>query len=189
MTPRGLWLVVALALAGCAPASPSAVPSRPPVPDGWVRYTSDTRDVAVTVPPQLQIQDERGEILAGFHDSSADLSTLGVLAIGPTNELPAVEPPYTESVLTEWLLSAISNRRPETYTHSRVVLPAGPAVEVRFTFDAGTPEEVAVVADAIPTSDGVAFLTANCQAKPMNLCDEFLRLVPLLFDLKRPVAD
>lgn len=143
----------------------------------------------MTVPPQLQIQDDHGSILAGYHDPNADLSSLGVLAIGPTEELPALEPPYTEDELVEWLLTIVSNRRPETYTHSWVVLPEGEAVEVRFTFDAGTPDEVGVVADAIPTSAGVAYLTANCQAAPMTLCDEFLRLVPLLFDLKRPLPD
>jgi hypothetical protein len=48
---------------------------------------------------------------------------------------------------------------------------------------------VALVAEAIPTSAGVAYLMANCQAEPMTLCDEFLRLVPLLFDLNRPIGD
>lgn len=62
----------------------------------------------------------------------------------------------------------------------------GQAVEVRFTFDAGTPDEVAIAAHAIATSVGVAYLMANCQAKPMTRCDEFLRLVPQLFELNLP---
>jgi hypothetical protein len=189
MTARGAWLAAILALAGCASPSPSVLPSRPQVPEGWVRYTSDARDVAVTVPPQLQVQDGRGEILAGYYRPAPDLLSFGVLAMGPTTELPEMEPPYTEDELVEWLLAIVSSRRPETFAHSWVVLPEGRAVEVRFTFDAGTPDEVAVVAEAIPTPDGVAFLTANCQADSMTECDEFLRLVPLLFDLNRPVGD
>jgi hypothetical protein len=185
------WLAAIVILAGCASSSPSAssLPLRPPVPDGWVRYTSDTRDVAVTVPPELQVQDDHGSILAGYSHPAPDFSSFGVLAIGPTQELPAVEPPYTESRLVEWLLTIVSNRRPETYTHASIVLPEGPAVEVRFTFDAGTPDEVAVVADAFPTAEGVAYLMANCQAEPMTLCDEYLHLVPWLFELNRPTAD
>lgn len=185
------WLVAIMILAGCASSSPSAspLPSRPPVPDGWVRYTSDTRDVAVTVPPQLRIDDDNGSILASYHHPAPDLSSFGVLAIGPTGELPSVEPPYTETELVEWLLPIVSNRRPEHYTHAWVVLPEGPAVEVRFTFDAGTPDQVAVVAVAIPAPGGVAYLMASCQDQPMTGCDEFLRLVPLLFELHRPKAD
>jgi hypothetical protein len=189
MTRRAVWLAATLALAGCAVESPSALPSRPAVPDGWVRYPSDTRDVAVTVPPELRIDDDHGSILASYVHPAPDLSSYGVLAIGPTGELPTVEPPYTESELTDWLLSIVSSRHPDAYTHAWVVLPVGPAVEVRFTFDPGTPEDVAIVAEAIPTSNGVAFLTANCQAEPMTGCDEFLRLVPLLFELNRPNAD
>jgi len=183
--------VIALALillAGCASPSPSVLPSRPPSPDGWIRYTSNTRDVAVTVPPELSVQDDRSGILLGFYDPSADLASLGVLAIGPT-VVPQPSAPFAESTLVEWLLSTISNRRPETFAHSWVALPEGPAVEVRFTFDGGAPDEVAVVGEAIPTSAGVAFLTANCQADPITLCDGFLRLVPLLLDLNLPIRD
>ena len=189
MTPRRVWLAALALLAGCASASPSALPSRPPVPEGWVRFTSDARDVAVTVPPEMRLDNDEGSVQAGFQDPAGELRSLGVLAIGPSAELPEVEPPYTEDELVEWLLSLISNRRPETVAHEWVVLPEGPAVEVRFSFDEGDPEAVAVVAEAIPTADGVAFLMANCQAEPMTLCDEFLRLVPLLFDLNRPVGD
>jgi hypothetical protein len=137
----------------------------------------------------LQVQDDHGSILAGYFRPAPDLASYGVLAIGPTQELPLVEPPFTESKLAEWLLPLVSNRRPKTFTHAWVFLPEGPAVEVRFTFDAGTPDEVAVVADAIPKSGSVAFVTANCQAQPMTDCDEYLRLVPLLFELNRPTAD
>lgn len=137
----------------------------------------------------MRLDDDHGSVLAGFQDPAGDLRSLGVLAIGPNPELPSLEPPYTGSELAEWLLSIVSNRRPESYTHAWVVLPEGHAVEVRFTFDAGTPDEVAVVADAIPTPNGVVFLTANCQAEPMTLCDEFLRLVPLLFDGNRAAGD
>ena len=79
-----------------------------------------------------------------------------------------------------------SGRAPEIYTLTSVRLPVGPAFEVRFTFDTATPDEVAVVAYAIPTSVGYAYLTANCQARPMTLCDEFMRLVPQLFEINQP---
>ena len=143
--------------------------------------------MAITVPPQLKVQDDRSGILAGFLDLEADVWSLGVVAVGPTQLTPQ-PPSISEATLSEWLLKLVSTRRPETFTRSSVPLPVGAAVEVRFTFDGGTRDEVAVVAYAIPTSAGVAYLMANCQAKPMSRCDEFLRLVPQLFELNLPGA-
>lgn len=186
-----LLLVLAIAACGCAaPTSDgqtsSGTTSRPPVPDGWIRLTAADREAAVTVPSQLRIQDDQSGILAGFHDPAEAISSLGVLGIGPTAMVSQPTEPFAEAALVDWLLENISNRRPDAYTQASVLLPAGPAVEVRFRFDTGTPDEVAVIGYAVQSSRGVAFLTANCQAKPMTMCEEFLSLVPLLFELNLP---
>jgi hypothetical protein len=156
------------------------------VPDGWVRFTSADREIAITVPPEITVRDDQSGITAGFYSPPPDLFSLGVLSMGPTVAMPQPTPPLTETGLADWLLPLVSGRRPETFTQSSVLLPVGPAVEVRFSFDVGTPDEVAIVAVAIPTSRGVAFLTAHCQAEPMSDCGEFLRLVPLLLELNLP---
>ena len=181
--------LIGLLLVACASPSPSVTASWPAVPEGWVRYTSSLRDVAVRVPPQMKLEDNTNGVLAGFVHPAPDSSSLGVLAIGAHGMTSQPTAPFTEASLSEWLLQTISTRRPETFTHDSVVLPVGSAVEVRFTFDAGTSDEVAVVGYAIPTSLGVAYLTANCQASPMTECDEFLRLVPLLLELSQPLPD
>jgi hypothetical protein len=183
MTHGRGWLAALVLLVGCATPAPSSLPSRPPVPDGWIRFTSAQRDIAITVPPEVGLEDAQSGILAGFLQPAPDLYSLAVMAIGPTDVMPQPTPPLTEARLAEWLLPLVSTRRPETYSHSSVLLPVGPAVEVRFSFDVGTPDEVAIVAEAIPTSLGVAYLMANCQAKPMTRCDEFLRLVPQLYEV------
>lgn len=156
------------------------------MPDGWIRFTSAQRDIAITVPPEVGLEDAQSGILAGFLHPAPDLYALGVMAIGPRVVSPQPTPPMTEASLAEWLLSLVSTRRPETYTHASVLLPAGRAVEVRFSFDVGTPDEVAIVAEAVSTSLGIAYLMANCQAKPMTKCDEFLRLVPQLYEVYIP---
>lgn len=172
-------------LAACASPTSSPLPSRPPVPEGWIRFTTAQRDLAVTVPGEFRLDDNQSGIVSGFHDPAANPSSVGVAAIGPT-VVSQPTPPFTESSLAVWLLSIISSRRPESYESSSVLLPIGPAVEVRLTFDSGTPDEVAVVAYAIPSRGGVAYLMANCQAEPLSECDEFLRLVPQLYELNLP---
>lgn len=173
--PRGVAAV--LLLAGCGTTGPVALPTPPPVPDGWV--VTDKAGISIAAPAEWggDVGNDPRSILI----SSAVEGTnggVGVLAIGPGGERQPES--VTDADLGEWLLDAVGTG-PSSYIRSVAALPMGRAVAVRATYAAGTPDELLVVSYAFPTAIGVAFLQVVVDADLRDRYEDSIPTIAALF--------
>lgn len=173
--------VVLLVVTACAAPEALTLPTRPPIPDGWVQIDMGTVRVAV---PAEWGPDIGG--MPGFIQTSAllppdDDDGVGVIAVGPRGETQP-EAPFTDERLEEFLLKWVSNRPPDSFSRSIVLLPAGRAVVVRATYYAATPHSTEVHTYGIPTSVGVAVIQIAVDTDLMDRYATAMELIPYLFE-------
>jgi hypothetical protein len=163
LSPLAVLLILAIMLAAAASAvivggsllnrDQVRLPDRPDVPNGWVTTLASSRDLRLTLPPYLGVQDVDGTVLAN-ESPGGNPNWLALMAAGPAS----AEQPREGQSLESWLQSFLS-RAPLGQVETRAVsLPAGLGVELRGLAAEGTPDETQVVLYAIQTDDGAAFL-------------------------------
>ncbi len=153
------------------------LPDRPPVPDGWTATLASSRDLRLTLPPYLGVQDVDGTVFAN-ESPGGNPSWLGLTAAGPAS---TVQPRAGQS-LESWLRSFLSSTPHGPVETRTISLPAGPAVELRALAAEGTPEEAQVVLYAIQTDDGAAFLWMTGRPEDFVNHAADLRLIPQLLE-------
>ncbi len=168
-------------LAGCQ-AGPSAdLPTHPPVPAGWTAV--EKAGLRMALPPEWPVksgQDDGIVVDVGVGDPNVFL-----LAQAPANVEPQPGPSASAAELTDWILDRVSTRRPDRYTSANALLPAGPAVVVRYRFDgeAGSFEAVEGVGWAITSPLGVAYLQINMSESLLAEFEEAMAEVPFHLSL------
>ena len=175
-----LSAAILLVIAGCsAPPEAVTIPTRPPVPDGWIEIDMGTVQVAVPAEWGPDIGSAPGSILvSALIPPGAD--SVGVVAAGPRGERQP-EPPLTDERLTEFLLTWGAGRKPEVYSSSIVLLPAGRAVAIRATHFPGTPDSTEVHVYGIPTAVGVAVIQIIVDTDLLDRYESAMELIPQLF--------
>jgi hypothetical protein len=170
-------LVAVLLLAACGTSGPVALPTAPPVPEGWV--VTDKAGISIAAPAAWggDIGGEAKSILLTAVVEGGNPG-VGVMAIGPRGERQPES--VTDAALGEWLLDTVGTG-PSSYSRSVVPLPMGRAVAVRATYSAGTRDEVLVVSYAIPTAIGVAFLQIVVDADLLDRYEAVLPTIAALF--------
>jgi hypothetical protein len=188
MTSRRVWFAALAILAGCASASPSALPSRPPVPDGWI--ITSKPGVSIAAPSEWggDIGGDPASILISSLIPPSNKHGVGLIAIGPRGENQP-DLPFTDAGLGDWLLESVTPEPPDAYSRSIVLLPAGRAVMVRASYHTATPDGTDIVALAIPTIIGVAYLTINVDRALADRYGPAMEIIPFLLDLRSVGAD
>ena len=187
LSPLAVLLIMAIMLAAAASAvivggsllnrDQVRFPDRPAVPDGWVTTLASSRDLRLTLPPYLGVQDVDGTVIAN-ESPGANPNWLQVMAAGPTS---AAQPRAGQS-LESWLRSFLS-QAPLGQVQTRAIsLPAGPGVELRGLAYAGTPDVTQVVLYAIQTDDGAAFLWLTGRPEDFVNHAADLELIPQLLE-------
>ena len=177
---RRLAAALLLLIAGCAAPEALTLPTRPPVPDGWAEIDMGTVQVAVPAEwgPDFGVQP--GEILVSALLPPGDNNSVGLVAVGPLGERQP-EPPLSDDRLAEFLLTWGASRKPEVYTESIVLLPAGRAVAIRATHMPGTADSTEVHVYGIPTAVGVAVIQIIVDTDLMDRYGDAMDLIPQLF--------
>ena len=180
---RGGWVIGILLLVGCATPTPSQspLPTRPPVPEGWVEITMGSVRVAVPEVWGPDIGGVPGSILISALLPPGNNDGVGVIAVGPGGEVHP-DPPLTDERLSIWLLDWVTNARPDRFSRSIVLLPAGRAVCIRATYQSSTPDSTDVAACAIPRVAGVAVIEVTIDSDLMGRYGGAMELIPMLFD-------
>jgi hypothetical protein len=170
---------VLMAVLTTASPSPLALPERPP---DWHVVEADSRDMRLALPPWMGVADTAGAIFANEPPPADGGGWLQVLAVGPGSACPQPRPGDT---LEGWVETFWFAGRPEVGPrHARKrTLPAGPAVEVRATVAAGTPEEWAVIAYAIEGPSGVGLLVLDGPVAAVAAREPELLLIARLLEL------
>lgn len=186
LRPVMVMLITALVVAGAVGASlaigsylrqEADLPSRPATPDGWTLALAYPQDIRVALPPYVVPFQTQGSIMAN-EDPAGNTSWLQVMAAGPGD---TIQPANGESLET-WVLNKVSTG-PHDAVHVRnVLLPSGPSVEVRTTYSPGTPDETPILAYAISTPEGYAFLQIS--GRPKDFADHAadIALLPYLVE-------
>jgi hypothetical protein len=179
---------IGVLLVACAQDS-APLPTRPPMPDGWIVVTSDERDVRLALPPELQPTFTSGMVLAQEPMTRDGVIELEVSALPPW-ALP--DQPGVGESLVDWLVRQSLVPRDEGLarvggtTAGTVALPTGRGAEIRVTASPGTPDESLAIAYAIPTSTGVAAMRIVGRPERIQERAEDLRLVLLLAEFEPP---
>ena len=186
---RGAHAIVVLGpLVGCgsaqAPRVEATIPERPLVPDGWREVTSDTGDVRLALPADVDAISTAPGIWAQ-EPARNGVPEFEVIASGPADGSP--QPRSGEQVRT-WLEQQfwvpVAGEGGVTQTADRaereVVLPAGRALEVAITAMPGAPDESRVVVYAIATEGGLAIIRFVGSPARMDARSDELRLVAFL---------
>lgn len=183
MTPRDAWLVALLVLAGCSTAEPVMLPTPPALPDGWV--ITSKAGVSIAAPSEWggDIGGDPASILLSTLIPPSNKHGVGLIAIGPRGENQP-DLPLTDAGLGDWLLESVTPEPPDAYSRSIVLLPAGRAVMVRASYHTSTPDGTDIVAFAIPTTVGVAYLTINVDRVLLDRYGPAMEIIPYLFDLR-----
>lgn len=167
---------------GCSDAEPVTLPTRPPLPEGWVEVAKG--GVRVAAPPEWgpEFSGDVQSILLSALVPPGDNDGVGLIAIGPHGEYQP-DRPYTDESLADWLLKVITSTIPDASSRSIVLLPAGRAVFVRATYHAATPDGVEVASYAIPTAVGVVYLQITVDLDLMDRYRTTMDLVPRLLEI------
>jgi hypothetical protein len=187
LSPMALLLIMAIMLVAAASAVIVAgsllnrdqvrLPDRPAVPDGWIATLASSRDLRLTLPPYLGVQDVDGTVFAN-ESPGGNPSWLQVMAAGPTS----AEQPRAGQSLESWLRSFLS-QAPLVGVQTRAIsLPAGQAVELRAFAEEGTPEVAQIVLYAVQTADGAAFLWLTGRPEDFVNHAADLQLIPQLLE-------
>lgn len=137
------WVSASAALAlscaaGCGAQSEAAgLPTPPPLPAGWTVTETDTGDLRLALPPEVQPSSVNVAILANEPPiEPGAASWFEVLAIPPLSL--SAQPDPGRSV-EDWLQEQASQGTPGAALESRsVALPAGDAIELRMSFFLGS---------------------------------------------------
>lgn len=154
---RGTAFLAAIVTAACsaAPATPEAAPMpTSALPAGWVIVSTAGAELQLTLPPWLLVFDNRGPIFANEAPppGTSDIP-IQLMAVPP-----GVDPdPGPGDDLLAWLDTRVDPGKGVPVV-SQVDLPAGPAVRYERLDRAGTPTAWRILAFAIRTPSGMAFL-------------------------------
>jgi hypothetical protein len=170
--------VVAVVAGGCADAGPAGPPApASTVPPGWMTFTSDAGDLRVPLPPWMVPFDGTFANEPPMHPGDPFLE---MILEGPRTAEPQPRP---GDDLGAWLLAKTDLEAFEA-TPSPVRLPAGPAVSLTRVIPNGTPTPWRVVAFAIASPSGVAFILIDGPANRWEARREELELIPWLVELR-----
>lgn len=153
------------------------LPERPAVPDGWTTTLASSRDLRLSLPPYLEVQDVDGTVFAN-ESPGGNPSFLGLTAAGP---IAAVQPRAGQS-LESWLRSFLDRSSVSQVETRSVSFPAGSGVELRALAAEGTPDEAQLVLYAIQTDDGAAFVWFTGRPEDFVNHAADLRLIPQLVE-------
>jgi len=177
-----------VAISGCAqagstaPDAPATAPERPAVPEGWATVSSDAGDVELTAPGDLPaIYTQQGVLLQG---ALVGPTPIEVWLSGPTDVVP--QPKAGQSIrawLMEdgaWAPSEADGLTLDEESERELFLPAGPAIELAWTVQRGTPDASRVVVYAIRSERGIAILRILGQPDAIRARADDLMLIALL---------
>ncbi len=155
---RVLTLIAALVAAACGSQGTSPVPAAAPtlaIPEGWVTVSTTGAELQMAVPPWLQVFDNYGAIFASEapHLGDTDIP-IQLMALPPGVD---VVPGPGEDLLT-WIDVRLGDPGKGVPVVMQVELPAGPAVRYERLDRVGAPTEWHILAFAIRTPSGVAYL-------------------------------
>jgi hypothetical protein len=172
-----------LLLSGCAASESLTLPTRPPLPAGWLEIDMGTVQVAVPQEWGPDLGGQPGSIVVSALLPPGPNNGVGVLAAGPRGEVQP-DPPITDARLAEFLLTWGAGREPEIHSTAVVLLPAGRAVVVRATHDSSTPDSTEVHVYGISTSVGVAVLQVIVDTELLDRYGTAMDLIPYLFQFR-----
>jgi hypothetical protein len=187
LSPLIVLLILAVMLAAAASAvivggsllnrEHVRLPQRPAVPEGWTLTLASSRDLRLTLPPYLGVQDVDGTVMAN-ESPGGNPNWLGLMAAGPAS----AEQPHAGQSLESWLLSFLSRASLGQVQTRAISLPAGQAVELRALAAEGTPDVAQIVLYAIRTDDGAAFLWLTGRPEDFVNHAADLQLIPQLLE-------
>jgi hypothetical protein len=187
LSPLAVLLILGVMLAAAASAvivggsllnrDQVRLPERPAVPDGWTATLASSRDLRLTLPPYLGVEDVDGTVYAN-EAPAGNPNWLGLMAAGPAS----AEQPRPGQSLESWLRSFLSQAPLGEVETRTISLPAGQAVELRALAAEGTPEVAQVVLYAILTEDGAAFLWLTGRPEDFVNHAADLQLIPQLLE-------
>jgi hypothetical protein len=150
-------LVVALVVAACGSQvmSPAPAAQVPVAPDDWVVVSTAGAELQMTLPPWLGVFDNSGAIFASEAPPPGTTEIpIQLMAVPPGMDAA----PEAGGDLLAWLDTRLEDPGKGVPVVTEVNLPAGPAIRYARLDRAGTPTEWQILAFAIRTPSGVAYL-------------------------------
>lgn len=173
-------------LVACGAPEATKLPSRPPIPTGWVVLASNLNDVRVALPSEEKSAVPNGlpsSVYAQIPpDRQGRFHGPVITADSPRGTEPQPQPPLTYERVAAWLLTQTEVKSRDVDGISSVRLPAGDAIELRFTQGRGSRDELVAAAYAIRTPAGVGFLVIAIPRADLAGYIDVLRLAPLLIE-------
>jgi len=153
-----LVIAAVLEIAACGSQTSSAAPTvaaTPAIPDRWVTVSTTDPALQMTLPPWLLVADNMTAIFANEAPppGTSDIP-IQLMAMPPSADTQ----PGPNGDLLAWLETRLGDVGKGVPVVSEVILPAGPAVRYERIDRAGTPTAWHILAFAIRTPSGVAYL-------------------------------
>jgi len=143
-----------LVLGGCTSEPLATIEAAPTLPAGWITTTSDTLDLRLTLPDWLGVFESSGAVFANEVRPAGEQG-LQLLAEGPRTAMLQPKAGEDRRLWLERKVGAPGQGQP---AFRSIRLPSGPALVLGRVDRAGTPTAWRIMAYAIETDFGVAFL-------------------------------
>lgn len=150
----GAAVATLLVLGGCASEPLTTIQTPPTQPAGWITTASETRDLRLTLPDWLVVFESSGAVFANEVRPAGEQG-LQLMAEGPRTATPG---PRSGENLRLWIERKVGAPGQGRPAFESIRLPSGPALVLGRVDRAGTPTAWRIMAYAIETDFGVAFL-------------------------------
>ena len=181
---RGLSTVALVMLAACGSQTSSPAPAVAPsasIPDGWVTVSTADPALQMTLPPWLLVFDNMTAISA----NEAPLPGTTEIPIQLMATPPSADTqPGPNGDLLAWLETRLGDVGKGVPVVSEVTLPAGPAVRYERLDRAGTPTAWHILAFAIRTPSGVAYLVIDGLPDAWSAHADDIERIPFLLRVR-----
>ena len=180
---RALWIIAVVAvasLAGCGAQAAAPEPAAAPttaIPEGWVTVSTTGAEIQVTLPPWLQVFDNINTIFANEPPAQGENEIpIQLMAVPPGIDVD----PGPGDDLVAWIDSRLDDPGKGLPVVTDVSLPTGTAVRYERVDRAGTPMAWRILAFAIRTRSGVAYLLIDGLPEAWPARVEDIERIPFL---------
>ncbi len=179
-----LAVVAAVLLAACGSRTsspPPIVAATPTIPDGWVTVSTTDPAIQMALPPWLLVFDNMTAIFANEAPPPGTTEIpIQLMAMPPS----ANTQPGPNGDLVGWLETRLGEAGKGVAVVSEVTLPAGRAVRYERIDRAGTPTAWHILAFAIRTPSGVAYLMIDGLPNAWPARAEDIERIPLFLRVR-----
>jgi hypothetical protein len=153
---RVVTVAAAVVVTACAAPAPSSDPVvAPTIPPGWVTVSTTGAEIQLTLPPWLHVFDNMNALFANEAPRQGESEIpIQLMAIPPGID----SDPGPGGDLVTWIDTRLDDPGKGVPVVTEISLPAGPAVRYERLDRAGTPMAWRILAFAVRTRSGVAYL-------------------------------